>query len=73
MNREGPAKHIDSIDFENISLMVNITRLKHQKGGFARMNTGAIEQEILGRSHKWNVWFDILEDVWIITKMLSLE
>jgi hypothetical protein len=30
---------------EDILLMVNITRLKHQKGGFARINTWAIEQK----------------------------
>jgi hypothetical protein len=28
---------------KDIPLMVNITRLKHQKGGFAWINTWAIE------------------------------
>ena len=53
--------------------MVNITRLKHQKGGFARINTWAIEREVLCRSREWNVGFDIVKGSWFITKVLSLE
>jgi len=58
---------------KDISLVVNITRLKHQKGGFARINTWAIECEVLCRSREWNVGFDIIKDTWFITEMLSLE
>jgi hypothetical protein len=68
-----PSKHIHSIDLKDISLMVNITRLKHQKGGFAWINTWAIEREVLCRSCEWNVGFDIVKGAWFITKVLSLE
>ncbi|MGQ0594866.1 MAG: hypothetical protein ACT4QB_20185 [Gammaproteobacteria bacterium] len=53
--------------------MVNITRLKHQEGGFAWINTWAIEREALCRSHEWNVGLDIVKGTWFITKVLSLE
>jgi len=58
---------------KDISLVVNITRLKHQKGGFARINTWAIECEVLCRSREWNVGFYIIKDTRFITEMLSLE
>ena len=53
--------------------MVNITRLKHQKGGFARIDTWAIEREVLCRARKWNVGFDIVKGSRFITKVLSLK
>jgi len=58
---------------KDLSLVVNITRLKHQKCGFLRINIRAIEREVLCRSREWNVGFDIVKDTRFITKVLSLE
>jgi len=58
---------------KDISSVINITRLKYQKGGFARINTWAIKREVLCRSREWNVGLDIIKDTRLITEVLSLE
>jgi len=53
--------------------VINITRLKHQEGSFARIHIWAIEREVFGRSHKWNIRLNIVKDAWFIAKLLSLK
>jgi hypothetical protein len=66
------AEDLDSINLKDIPIMVDITRLKHQDGGFSWINIGAIEQEVLGRTHEWNGGY-IVEAPWLIAKVLSLK
>jgi hypothetical protein len=53
--------------------MVYIARLKHQKGTLSRVDVRAMKQEILYRTDKWNLGFDVAESPWFVAKVLSLE
>jgi len=67
------AKHLDCIDPKDILLMVDVTRLKHQKCSFAWVNIWAIEREVLCRSYEWNTGLNIIKGALFIAEVLSLE
>jgi hypothetical protein len=57
---------------KGVSLVVDTARSKHQKGGVVGINARAIEREVLRRSRERYAGFDIVEDTWLIAKVLSL-
>jgi len=42
--------------------MLDMTRLEDQESSFGWIDVWTIEQEVLGRTHEWNVGLDIVED-----------
>jgi hypothetical protein len=58
---------------KDIALVVDITRLKGQEGGFTRIDARAIEREALRRPHECDVRLDVVKGPRRIPEVLSLE
>ena len=60
--RGQPAKHIHAVDTEDVPLMIDVPRLKHQDRGLCRVDAGAIKRKVFGTPHEDNIGFDVVED-----------
>jgi len=66
-------KDIDSIDSKDISLVIDVTRLKHQESSFAGIDIGTIEREVLRRSGKHDLGLDVVKTTLLVAKVLPLS
>jgi hypothetical protein len=70
--RQSP-EDIDAIDLKDVSLMIDVTRLKHQDSGFLWIDARAIKCEGLCRAGERDAGLDFVEGSRFIAKVLPLE